>query len=178
MRPSRANSLRKASIASAGISIGGVPNEEDWPIRVEESCRRGDRMLRVVLIGLGVVALAAVVSLLGGSMVWWALGTADDLSIDGTAAAVAPVDPAATDGWPAYGGDAGGSRYSAAAQITRENVANLQVAWQYQTRTFDKAGRNIKETAFENTPILVGDSLIVCSPYNEIIAVDPGTGAE
>lgn len=135
-------------------------------------------MLRLILIGLAVVVLAAVGSLLGGSMIWWALGTADDLAIDGRAAAVAPADAAATEGWPAYGGDAGGSRYSAASEITRENVGGLEVAWRYRTRAFDKAGRIIEDTAFENTPILVGDKLILCSPFNDVIAIDPGTGEE
>ena len=51
-------------------------------------------MLRVVLIGLAVIVVAAAGSLLGGSMVWWAMGTAEDLSVDGTAAAVAPAPPA------------------------------------------------------------------------------------
>jgi quinoprotein glucose dehydrogenase len=135
-------------------------------------------MLRVVLIGLAVLVVAALGSLLGGSMIWWALGAADDLSIDGTAAAVAPADPNATSGWPAYGGDAGGSRYSAAAEITRETVGKLQVAWQYRTRAFEDPKRDIEDTAFENTPILVDDKLILCSPFNDVIAIDPGTGEE
>jgi quinoprotein glucose dehydrogenase len=135
-------------------------------------------MLKVVLIGLAVVVLAVAGCLLGGSMIWWAMGTPDDLSIDGTAAVAAPADPAATDGWPAYGGDAGGSRFSAATQITRENVGQLQVAWQYRTKAFEDPKRDIEDTAFENTPILVGDKLILCSPFNDVIALDPGTGAE
>src|SRR5207253_1626092 len=39
----------------------------------------------------------------------------------------------ATVGWPAYGGDPGGARYSAAAEITPRNVARLRVAWTYRT---------------------------------------------
>ena len=135
-------------------------------------------MLRIILIGLAVIVVAALGSLLGGSMIWWAFGTADDLSIDGKAVAVGPADPAATTGWSAYGGDAGGSRYSAAAEITRENVGKLQVAWQYRTRAFDNPKRHIEDTAFENTPILVGDKLVLCSPFNDVIAIDPGTGEE
>jgi quinoprotein glucose dehydrogenase len=134
--------------------------------------------MRYILIAGAVVVVAVLGSVLGGSMIWWAFGAADDLSIDGTASADAPADPGATDGWPAYGGDAGGSRYSAATQITRENVSKLKVAWQYRTRAFDDPKRKIEETAFENTPILVGDKLILCSPFNDVIAVDPGTGEE
>ena len=40
--------------------------------------------------------------------------------------------PPATDaGWTHYGADAGGSRYSTAAQITPANVSHLQVAWTF-----------------------------------------------
>jgi quinoprotein glucose dehydrogenase len=135
-------------------------------------------MLRILLISVAVLVVAAGVILGGGSMVWWALGTADDLSIDGVAAKTSPTDPLATEGWPAYGGDAGGSRYSAAAEITRANVKDLKVAWTYRTKAFDKPGRDIEDTAFENTPILVGDKLVLCTPYNDVIAIDPGTGEE
>ena len=58
-------------------------------------------MLRILLISAAVLVVAAGVILGGGSMVWWALGTADDLSIDGTAAKSASADPLATEGWPA-----------------------------------------------------------------------------
>ncbi|HTP47776.1 MAG TPA: hypothetical protein VMQ50_12750 [Casimicrobiaceae bacterium] len=35
-------------------------------------------------------------------------------------------------GWPSYGGDPGGTRYSKLAQITPQNVASLAKAWEYQ----------------------------------------------
>ena len=46
----------------------------------------------------------------------------------------APVDdsgPVAD--WPDYGGDAGGLRYSPLTQITRENVGELEVAWEHHS---------------------------------------------
>jgi quinoprotein glucose dehydrogenase len=43
-------------------------------------------------------------------------------------------------GWPVYGGDPAGTRYSAAAQITRENVGQLTVAWSYSTRDLATKG--------------------------------------
>ena len=33
-------------------------------------------------------------------------------------------------------------------------------------------------TKFEATPLFVEDSLILCTPFNEVIALDPGTGAQ
>ena len=35
----------------------------------------------------------------------------------------------------------------------------------------------MKRTKFQATPLLVEDSLIFCSPFNEVIALDPGSGA-
>ena len=40
--------------------------------------------------------------------------------------------PSASD-WPAYGGDAGGTRYAALGDITRENVRCLERAWTHHT---------------------------------------------
>ena len=33
-------------------------------------------------------------------------------------------------------------------------------------------------TKFQATPLLVENSLILCTPFNEVIALDPGTGAQ
>ena len=36
----------------------------------------------------------------------------------------------------------------------------------------------LKRSTFEVTPILVGDKLVACTPFNAVVAVDPGTGHE
>jgi quinoprotein glucose dehydrogenase len=82
-------------------------------------------------------------------------------------------------GWDYWGGDQGGTRFSKLDQITPANVDRLVRAWAY--RTGDLASRPpeaMKRTKFEATPLLVEDSLILCSPFNEVIALDPGTGTE
>jgi quinoprotein glucose dehydrogenase len=85
-----------------------------------------------------------------------------------------PVARAPDVGWPFYGGDAGGQRYSSAGQITPANVKNLTVAWTYST---GEAGRhNLKRASFEDTPILAGGRLYVCSQYDAVSALDPATG--
>ena len=87
------------------------------------------------------------------------------------------ASPAAA--WDYWGGDAGGMRFSKLDQITPANVDRLVRAWDY--RTGDLASRPpeaMKRTKFEATPLFVEDSLIVCSPFNEVIALDPGTGAQ
>jgi quinoprotein glucose dehydrogenase len=85
---------------------------------------------------------------------------------------------AAGSDWPHYGGDLGGQRYSSAAQITPGNVRDLVKVWEF--RTGDLGARSpyaIKRMKFQATPVLYGDSLYTCTPFNEMIALDPGTGA-
>jgi quinoprotein glucose dehydrogenase len=81
--------------------------------------------------------------------------------------------------WEYWGGDPGGMRFSPLTQITPANVGNLVRAWEFRTGDLDsRAPEVMKRTKFEATPLLVEDSLIFCSPFNEVIALDPGTGAQ
>jgi quinoprotein glucose dehydrogenase len=79
-------------------------------------------------------------------------------------------------GWAYYGGDAGGQRYSAAVQITPANVASLKIAWTFSTHDMATKGEAMRFAGFEDTPILAEGKLFVCSPFNEVSALDPGTG--
>ena len=85
---------------------------------------------------------------------------------------------AAEPGWPNYGGDQGGQRYSAAAQITPSNIAGLKSAWTFSTHDLATKGEAVRHASFEDTPILAEGKLFVCSPFNEVSALDPGTGKE
>jgi len=81
--------------------------------------------------------------------------------------------------WEHWGGDRGGSRFSPLNQITPDNVGNLVRAWEFRTGDLDtRAPEVMKRTKFQATPLLVEDSLIFCSPFNEVIALDPGSGAQ
>ena len=80
--------------------------------------------------------------------------------------------------WPAYGRDAGGTRYSPAAEINRGNAAGLKVAWTYRTGEAELKGPAAAKAAFEATPILVDGTLYLSTPFNRVIALDPATGAE
>jgi quinoprotein glucose dehydrogenase len=81
-------------------------------------------------------------------------------------------------GWPTYGGDAGGQRYSAAKQIDRRNVARLRPLWTYHTHALDSRRPGSLSAAFETTPVLFHGLLYLTTPFDEIIALDPLTGAE
>jgi quinoprotein glucose dehydrogenase len=85
---------------------------------------------------------------------------------------------AADHDWPAYGRDAGGTRYSPLTQITRENVAKLKPVWEYHTGALEPRSANNRKAAFEATPILVDGTLYLSTPYNVVIALDPATGKE
>lgn len=80
--------------------------------------------------------------------------------------------------WPAYGRDAGGSRYSPLAEINRNNVSRLKVAWTYRTGAADVETRLKNKAAFEATPIMADGTLYLSTPYGRVIALDPATGAK
>jgi quinoprotein glucose dehydrogenase len=81
-------------------------------------------------------------------------------------------------GWPTYGGDAGGQRYSTAKEINRGNVARLHVLWTYHTHALDSRRPGSYSAAFETTPVLFQGLLYLTTPFDEIIALDPATGTE
>jgi quinoprotein glucose dehydrogenase len=91
---------------------------------------------------------------------------------------LAPALFAADQDWSAYGGDAGGTRYSRLKQVTRENVGKLKSVWTYHTGALAPATELNEKAAFEATPILVEGTLFLSTPFNRVIALDPGTGAE
>ncbi|RBW46478.1 membrane-bound PQQ-dependent dehydrogenase, glucose/quinate/shikimate family [Psychromonas sp. B3M02] len=79
--------------------------------------------------------------------------------------------------WNAYGRSNLGQRFSPLANITPENVDQLQLAWQYQTG--DKKGpKDVGETTYEATPLKIGNALYLCTPHNWLIALDADTGEE
>jgi len=97
-------------------------------------------------------------------------------------AILAPAVQAGTDDWTFYGGDAGGSHYSSLAQINRGNVGQLVKAWEYRTGELDQHPDRKAFASFHATPLLLppaaGQSLVFCTPFNRLIALDPATGAE
>ena len=130
-------------------------------------------------IGAGAATMLLIVTALffSGSLPGVIFG-ADSLNIDGVAARGEHAVSHDRSGWAHYGGDAGGSRYSSAAHITRENVQSLEKAWEYRTGDAKRPEKQRLRSASEGTPILVEDSLILCTPFNEIIALDPASGEE
>jgi quinate dehydrogenase (quinone) len=79
--------------------------------------------------------------------------------------------------WEAYGNTSGGSRFAALDQINRDNVSKLEVAWTYHTGdTPISPGANGAED--QQTPLQVDDTVFLCTPHNNVIALDADTGME
>ncbi len=126
----------------------------------------GTTALSRSLIALAVIALVS-----GTSWIFW-----NDRITGGTYMenlADAPIDPRAGE-WQSYGYGPGGTRHSPRAQSTPANVGALQPVWTFA------AGKepNGEAAPFEATPLKVGDSLYVCTGYNDIIALDAETGGQ
>ena len=85
--------------------------------------------------------------------------------------------PLQADGWPAYGGDPGGSRYSSLAQITAKNVSDLKVAWTFRTGELGQGVKDWRRSAFEATPILYNGTLYLTTSSTDVIAVNAASGA-
>ncbi len=99
----------------------------------------------------------------------------------------APVDYSGPiDDWPQAGGARGGGHYSDVTQITKDNVADLEIAWTHRSGDYREGGNTIDgvvegepfQTSFQVTPVLFEGTLYYCTPYNRVFALDPNTGAE
>lgn len=124
---------------------------------------------------LGAVAAALIVA--GLAM------TKDPHNLDGSlptevVAATPDMGNAVPDGeWHQYGRTQYGQRYSPLTQITPENVASLQLAWQYRTGDV-RQPQDVTETTYQVTPLKIDDTLYLCTPHNIAIALDADTGTE
>ena len=79
--------------------------------------------------------------------------------------------------WHQYGRTQYGQRYSPLTQITPENVAKLELAWQYRTGDV-RQPQDVTETTYQVTPLKIEDTLYLCTPHNIAIALDADTGKE
>ena len=77
----------------------------------------------------------------------------------------------ADEGWPMHGG-VDNIRYSPLAQITRDNVARLQVAWTYDSHDA------FKGSEMQSNPVVVDGMLYVTTPTLRVVALDAASGRE
>ena len=94
-----------------------------------------------------------------------------------------PAGPGVVAQWPAYGATAGGTHFSRATQITPDNVAGLQPAWQHRSGDYREGRRRdegfaVSQSSMQVTPIVIDDRLYYCSPFNRVFALNAETGDE
>ncbi len=78
-----------------------------------------------------------------------------------------------------YAGDAYGSRFYSETQITPLNVNALQLEWDYSTgdaKTAETKGQLASSIGFECSPIICNGHMIVVTPTEALVALDPGSG--
>jgi len=82
------------------------------------------------------------------------------------------------DEWRFYGGDQGSRKYSALAQINKDNVKNLKVAWKWDSPDLklQLENRMLQSFAFELTPLMVDGVLYVSTSLSQIAAINAQTG--
>jgi quinoprotein glucose dehydrogenase len=92
-------------------------------------------------------------------------------------ALISSVAAAAPDsGWPAYGGDEGGTRYSPLTEITPANVGELRVAWTFRSGELGQGVKDWNRSAFEVTPILYDGTLYLTTSSTDVVAVNAVDG--
>lgn len=87
--------------------------------------------------------------------------------------------------WPTTGGATDGQRFAASTQIDRSNVRELEPAWSWDTGEQPIRGprrpvrnQDVTPGNFEVTPIVVGDTMYLSTPYNRVVALDAASGRE
>jgi glucose dehydrogenase len=84
-------------------------------------------------------------------------------------ASLVSAQSAGTD-WPAYGNDAGSTKFSPLKQITPTNVGKLKLAWTYDTG--ETGGTD------EITPLVIHNVMYLATPQQHVIALNAETGNE
>ena len=84
---------------------------------------------------------------------------------------VKPVAPGEQQkNWAHWGNTTHGDRFAALDQINKQNVNQLQVAWVAHTGDIPQSNGSGAED--QNTPLQIGDTLYVCTPYSKVLALD------
>ncbi len=117
-----------------------------------------------VLVGLGIAAAA------------WGMFLPHGLHNSTVASGRVPAVAASAADWSNYGHGPGGDRFGALDEVNRGNVDHLAVAWTYRTGDVPQSDGNGAEDQL--TPLQIGDTVFLCTPHNNVIALDADTGAQ
>ncbi|MES2533816.1 MAG: membrane-bound PQQ-dependent dehydrogenase, glucose/quinate/shikimate family [Pseudomonadota bacterium] len=123
----------------------------------------------------GVLLVAIVASLSGMFVQQSVLNVAAET---GRVPAPAEAAGAGVANWDNWGGNPGGERFARLDQINRDTVKDLKVAWTY--RTGDVAENTAAGLGSEDqqTPLQIGETVYLCTPHNNVIALESDSGKE
>ncbi len=102
------------------------------------------------------------------------------LLVLGACSELPPASPGHAAEWAFYGHDPGGERFSPLDQINVENVRGLVPAWTFSTGEAEwmNSASLSRPAAFECTPLVIGNRLLLSTPSGRVVALDATNGEE
>ncbi|HDV8215729.1 pyrroloquinoline quinone-dependent dehydrogenase [Enterobacter hormaechei] len=104
-------------------------------------------------------------------------GSGDGKKVASASQPVTPLVPG-TATWDSFHGQLNAQKYSPLTQITADNVGKLTKVWEFHTGDVSDGKGDTPATVWSATPIFANDTLYIGTPFDRLIALDPGTGKE
>ena len=104
-------------------------------------------------------------------------GSGDGKKVDSASQPATPLVPG-TPTWDSFHGQLNAQKYSPLTQITADNVNKLTKVWEFHTGDVSDGKGDTPATVWSATPIFANDTLYIGTPFDRLIALDPGTGKE
>lgn len=80
--------------------------------------------------------------------------------------------------WDSFHGQLNAQKYSPLKQITADNVSKLEKVWEFHTGDVSDGKGKTPATVWSATPVFANDTIYIGTPFDRLIALDPGTGKE
>lgn len=104
-------------------------------------------------------------------------GSGDGKKVASASQPATPLVPG-TPTWDSFHGQLNAQKYSPLTQITADNVRKLTKVWEFHTGDVSDGKGDTPATVWSATPIFANDTLYIGTPFDRLIALDPGTGKE
>ncbi|HCK7129742.1 TPA: pyrroloquinoline quinone-dependent dehydrogenase [Enterobacter hormaechei] len=104
-------------------------------------------------------------------------GSSDGKRVASASQPATPLVPG-TATWDSFHGQLNAQKYSPLTQITADNVGKLTKVWEFHTGDVSDGKGDTPATVWSATPIFANDTLYIGTPFDRLIALDPGTGKE
>ncbi|HBM2851644.1 TPA: pyrroloquinoline quinone-dependent dehydrogenase [Enterobacter hormaechei subsp. xiangfangensis] len=104
-------------------------------------------------------------------------GSGDGKRVASASQPATPLVPG-TATWDSFHGQLNAQKYSPLTQITADNVGKLTKVWEFHTGDVSDGKGDTPATVWSATPIFANDTLYIGTPFDRLIALEPGTGKE